>query len=259
MGISEKLVSDDSECQIDELTFRFQQQRLAYLSHPEVDYRDRIRQLKLLRKMLIKHRRDIKLAINADYGNRSDVETFFAEIATVILSINHMIHNLKNWMKPRKRKVGIAFVGGKSEVVPQALGVVGIIVPWNFPVYLSFIPIATALAAGNRVMVKMSDRSSNLAKFLVQVSSQYLPSDTLSFIEETGRVGERFSLLPFDLLLFTGSSNTGKSVMKSAANNLTPVILELGGKNPVIIDPSFPLEKAVERIIFAKHTNAGQV
>lgn len=259
MGISEQLVSNDSECQIDELTLRFQQQRSAYLVHPEVDYRDRIRHLKLLRKMLIKHRKEIRFAINTDYVNRSDVETMFGEIAVVILSINHMIHNLKSWMKPQKRKVGLAFVGGKSEVVPQALGVVGIIVPWNFPVYLSFIPIATALAAGNRVMVKMSDRSSSLAKFLDQTSSQYFPEDTLSFVEETGRVGERFSLLPFDLLLFTGSSSTGKAVMKSAANNLTPVILELGGKNPVIIDPSFPLEKAVERIIFAKQTNAGQV
>ncbi len=244
---------------VDSLNSTFNEQKAAYFNDPEPSYEERIRHLKSLRKMLIKNRRNIKEAINLDYGIRSNIESNLAEIASSILAINHMIKHLRQWMKPQKRQVSIGFFGGKSTLLAQPLGIVGIIVPWNFPIYLSFIPIATAIAAGNRVMVKMSENSRNLSKVLINISPEYFSDEKLSFFDETGEVGIEFSTLPFDLLLFTGSPDTGKSVMRSAANNLTPVILELGGKNPVIVDPTYPLEKAVDRIVFAKQTNAGQV
>ena len=244
---------------VDSLRASFHEKKIAYLNDPEPSYKERLRDLKLLRKMLIRNRRGIKAAINLDYGVRSNIESNLAEMASTILAINHMIKHLRQWMKPQKRQVGIGFWGGKSTLLAQPLGIVGIIVPWNFPIYLSFIPIATAIAAGNRVMVKMSENSRHLAKTLINFSPEYFAEDKLAFFDETGEVGIEFSRLPFDLLMFTGSPGTGKSVMKSAANNLTPVILELGGKNPVIVDPTYPLEKAVDRIAFAKQTNAGQV
>lgn len=244
---------------VDMIGATFNDQKNAYLSDPEPSYKARVNDLKKLRAMLIQNRKDIKKSINSDYGVRSNVESNLAEVGATILAINHIIKHLRQWMKPQKRPTNIGFFGGKSILLAQPLGVVGIIVPWNFPIYLSFIPIATAIAAGNRVMVKMSENSRHLAKTLIDTSSKYFPDEKLSFIDETGGVGISFSTLPFDLLLFTGSPGTGKSVMRSAANNLTPVILELGGKNPVIIDQTYPLEKAVERIVFAKQTNAGQV
>ena len=243
----------------DSLNSTFNEQKTAYFNDSEPSYEERVRHLKSLRKMLISNRRHIKESINLDYGTRSNIESNLAEIASSILAINHMIKHLRQWMKPQKRQASIGFFGGKSRLLAQPLGIVGIIVPWNFPIYLSFIPIATAIAAGNRVMVKMSENSRNLAKVLINISPKYFSDEKLSFFDETGEVGIAFSTLPFDLLLFTGSPDTGKSVMRSAANNLTPVILELGGKNPVIVDPTYPLEKAVERIVFAKQTNAGQV
>ncbi len=259
MAKMETVVTLAYEQGVDSLNSTFNEQKTAYFNDPEPSYEERVRHLKSLRKMLIKNRRNIKEAINLDYGIRSNIESNLAEVASSILAINHMIKHLRQWMKPQKRQASIGFFGGKSRLLAQPLGIVGIIVPWNFPIYLSFIPIATAIAAGNRVMVKMSENSRNLAKVLINISPEYFSDEKLSFIDETGKVGIEFSTLSFDLLLFTGSPDTGKSVMRSAANNLTPVILELGGKNPVIVDPTYPLEKAVERIVFAKQTNAGQV
>ncbi len=259
MAKTETVVTLPYEQRGDSLSSIFNEKKAAYFDDPEPSYKERVRDLKLLRKMLIGHRRNIKEAINLDYGVRSNIESNLAEMASTILAINHMIKHLRQWMKPQRRKSSIGFFGGKSTLLAQPLGIVGIIVPWNFPIYLSFIPIATAIAAGNRVMVKMSENSRNLAKVLIDISPDYFADEKLSFHDETGGVGIEFSTLPFDLLMFTGSPETGKSVMRSAANNLTPVILELGGKNPVIIDSAYPLEKAVDRIVFAKQTNAGQV
>jgi len=239
---------------------RYNRQRNAYLSDPQVPYGDRVQDLLALKKMLVDNREALTDAICQDYGNRSWHETTFGDFIAALGSIDYMKKRLKRWMKPQKRHVDhLLFPGAKNSVVSQPVGVVGIIVPWNFPVNLSMIPIATALSAGNRAMVKMSENSRNLTKLLMEISPRYFPENKLTFIEETGHVGVEFSKLPFDLLVFTGSSHTGKSVMAAAAQNLTPVILELGGKSPAIIDPKYPLEKAVQRIIYAKQFNAGQV
>jgi coniferyl-aldehyde dehydrogenase len=242
------------------LNAAFLQQREAYLADPVPDYDQRRSDLLTLKKMLSENRDEIVAAINRDYGNRSRHESLFAEVIAVTDGINDAIKHLKKWMKPQKRHVDVSlYPGAKNRVIPQPLGVMGIIVPWNFPVNLSFLPLAFAFAAGNRAMVKMSENSIALSLILKQISPKYFPEEKLAWFEETGSVGIEFSQIPFDLIMFTGSGQTGRAVMASAAKNLTPVVLELGGKCPAVIDPDYPLDKAVERIMFVKQFNAGQV
>ena len=255
-------VDNNVDNKIDEqgLLQTFAKQKAAYLDNPEVSYEQRIADLKTLKRMLMKHSGAIKKAIAKDYGCRSNFETNLGEIMTSAGFIKDVSKNLKKWMKPQKRHVNhLMFFGGKNRLIPQPLGIVGVIVPWNFPIYLAFPPIATAFAAGNRVMVKMSENSRHLSQLLIDITPKYFPEDKLAFYEETGGVGIEFSKIPFDLLMFTGSPDTAKAVMAAAAKNLTPVILELGGKNPTVIDPKYPLQKAINRIVFAKQSNAGQV
>ena len=238
----------------------FDQQRAAYLEAPNPDYAQRKQDLLTLKRMVAENVDAIIAAINEDYGNRSRHESQFAEIISVTDGINDCIKHLKKWMKVQKRHVDHSmFFGGKNRVIPQPLGVTGIIVPWNFPINLSFMPLASAFAAGNRAMVKMSENSIALSRLLIGLCGRYFPEEKLAFFEETGGVGIEFSKIPFDLLVFTGSGQTGRAVMAAAAQNLTPVVLELGGKAPAVIDPNYPLEKAVGRIMFVKQFNAGQI
>ena len=238
----------------------FDVQRGQYLAAPHPSYQQRKEDLLNLKRMITENMDAIVDAISADYGNRSRHETQFAEIISVTDGIKDVVKHLKKWMKVQKRRVDFTmFPGGKNRVIPQPLGVTGMIVPWNFPINLSFMPLAAAFAAGNRAMVKMSENSINLTRLLKEISPRYLPEDKLRFFEETGDVGIEFSKIPFDLLVFTGSGQTGKAVMASAAQNLTPVVLELGGKAPAVIDPAYKLERAVERILFVKQFNAGQI
>lgn len=242
------------------LAAAFQKQRRAYLAAPVPDLSQRREDLKSLKQMLVENLDAIVDAISEDYGNRSRHESLFAEVISVTDGINDTIKQLSKWMKPQKRHVDITlYPGAKNRVIPQPLGVVGLIIPWNFPVNLSFSQLTGAFAAGNRAMVKMSENSVALSRLLIEISARYFPREKLMWFEETGGVGIEFSQVPFDLLVFTGSGQTGRAVMASAAENLTPVVLELGGKSPAIIDPDFPLEKAVERILFVKQFNAGQI
>jgi len=238
----------------------FERQRRAYNADPVPGFDARRQDLLALKRMISENTEAIIAAINADYGNRSRHETQFADLLPVTDGINDILKHLKRWMKPQKRRIdALLYPGGRNRVYPQPLGVVGIIVPWNFPIYLSVLPLAYAFAAGNRAMVKMSENSIALTRLLIDLSPKYFPPEKLSWFEETGGVGIEFSQIPFDLIMFTGSGQTGRSVMGCAAENLTPVILELGGKSPAIIDPEYPLEKAVGRILFVKQFNAGQV
>ena len=242
------------------LTASLEAQRAAYLQQPTPDLKQRKSDLLALKSMLSENMEEIIAAISADYGNRSRHETLFAEVISVTDGINDNIKNLKKWMKVQKRHVDKSmYFGAKNRVIPQPLGVAGLIIPWNFPVNLSFSQLAAVFAAGNRAMVKMSENSIALTRLLMEISPKYFPAEKLEFFEETGGVGIEFSQLPFDLIIFTGSGQTGRSVMASAAQNLTPVILELGGKAPAVIDPNYPLDKAVDRIMFVKQFNAGQI
>ncbi|WP_374295837.1 coniferyl aldehyde dehydrogenase [Acinetobacter sp.] len=213
-----------------------------------------------LKAMINNHREELIEAINQDYGNRSRHETLLAEIITSTDDINGSLKHLKKWMKVQKRKVDQSmYFGAKNRVIPQPLGVIGLIVPWNFPVNLMFSQLSAVFAAGNRAMVKLSENSRHLAKLLIEITPKYFSAEKLKIFDETGEVGIAFSKLPFDHLMFTGSGATGRKVMAAAAPNLTPVTLELGGKSPAVIDPEYPLEKAVERIMFVKQFNAGQI
>ena len=235
-------------------------QRKAYLAHPVPTLDERRTDLRTLQRFVRDHKEALISAISADYGHRSRHETLLAEIAPAIDGIEHTLKHLKAWMKPQKRGVDwISFFGARNRVIPQPLGVVGVIVPWNFPVNLSLIPLNYIFAAGNRAMVKMSENSRHLARLLIEKMPAYFPPEKLQFFDETGGVGIEFSKLPFDHLLFTGSGTTGRAVMAAAARNLCPVTLELGGKSPAIVFDDYPIRTAAERILFAKLLNAGQI
>jgi coniferyl-aldehyde dehydrogenase len=238
----------------------FDGQRAAYFAEPEPSYSERLSDLGSLQRLLKENREALVAAINADYGNRSEFETLFAEFFVVLETIKDTAKHLRTWMKPQRRNVDfLTYPGARNRVIPQPVGVVGVIVPWNFPLNLSFAPLTGILAAGNRAMVKMSEKSQRLVTALMEISPRYFPEDKLKFFEDGGGRGPAFSTLPFDHLLFTGSGTTGRAVMANAARNLTPVTLELGGKAPAIVGPDFPIKKAAERILWAKMFNAGQI
>jgi len=235
-------------------------QRAAYFARPIPSLDERRTDLRKLQAFIREHREALVQAVNADYGHRSRHETLFTEIFTVIDGVNHVLKHLKQWMKPQRRGVDLRnFFGASNRVIPQPLGVVGAIVPWNFPINLSFTGLIYTFAAGNRAMVKMSENSRHLARLLIEKIPAYFPRDKLAFFDETGGVGIEFSKLKFDHLLFTGSGQTGRAVMSAAAQNLCPVTLEMGGKSPAIVCDDYPLRKAAERILFVKLLNAGQI
>ena len=235
-------------------------QRQAYRAHPVPSLAERKADLRQLMAFLRDHEQALCEAISQDYGHRSRHETQLCEIAPAVDGIKHVLGQLRGWARPQRRHVDLkSFAGARNRVVPQPLGVVGVIVPWNFPVNLSFVPLTYIFAAGNRALVKLSENSRHLAALLIEKMPAYLPADKLQFIDETGGVGIEFSKLPFDHLLFTGSGTTGRAVMAAAAANLCPVTLELGGKAPAIVCDDFPLATAAERILFVKYLNAGQI
>ena len=237
-----------------------QRQRVAHLAHPVPGLQERRADLEQLARLVRDHRQAIVEAISADFGHRSSHETLLLEVTPFLEAIRQCQRLLPRWMRPQRRHVDrLTFGLATNEVIPQPLGVVGVIVPWNFPLLLSMVPLANIFAAGNRAMVKMSENSRHLAALLSERAENYFPQDKLRFFDETGGVGIEFSKLPFDHLLFTGSGQTGRAVMAAAAQNLCPVTLELGGKSPAIVCDDFELDVAAERILFAKFSNAGQI
>ena len=235
-------------------------QRKAHQATPTPSYAERKADLLTIKRFIRENKEALCEAINADYGHRSLHETLLAEIFPALEGVDYVIKHLKRWMRPQKRHVDQrVFFGARNRVIPQPLGVVGVIVPWNFPVNLSLIPLTYIFAAGNRAMVKMSENSRHLAKLMIEKMPAYFPVEKLQFFDETGGVGVEFSKLRFDHLLFTGSGATGRSVMAAAAQNLCPVTLELGGKSPAILCDDYPLRLAAERILYVKYLNCGQI
>ncbi|WP_418643719.1 coniferyl aldehyde dehydrogenase [Stutzerimonas kunmingensis] len=236
----------------------FARQRLAFTAAPMPSEEDRLRWLDALRDALASHQPALIEAIAADFGHRSADETLLAEIMPSLHGIRYASRYLRRWMKPSRRHVGLAFQPASARVVYQPLGVVGIIVPWNYPLYLAIGPLIGALAAGNRVMLKMSESTPATGQLLKELLAQIFPEDQVAVVLGDVEVGQAFARLPFDHLLFTGSTHIGREVMRAAAENLTPVTLELGGKSPAIVSASVPLADAAERIAFGKCMNAGQ-
>jgi coniferyl-aldehyde dehydrogenase len=247
-----------SQQQISQLEQLFAGQRAAFRSHSMPSAEQRLQWLKALGQMLSSEREALIKAISQDFSNRSADETLLAEIMPSLQNIHYASKNLKKWMKPSRRAVGLAFQPAAARVVYQPLGVIGVIVPWNYPLFLAMGPLIGALAAGNRVMLKMSESTPATSQLVKDLLAKIFPEDLVCVALGEAEVGAAFSKLPFDHLLFTGATSIGKHVMRAAAENLTPVTLELGGKSPVIISADVPLADAAERIAFGKTLNAGQ-
>jgi coniferyl-aldehyde dehydrogenase len=197
-------------------------------------------------------------AISADFGHRSAHETRLLELFPSLEAVRHTRSHFGAWMKPQRKSASLWFRPGRAQIIPQPLGVVGIIVPWNYPLFLAISPLAAALAAGNRVMIKMSEFTPRIGELLAELVAKYFAAEDVSVVLGDASVGADFARLPFDHLLFTGSTKVGHDIMRMAADNLTPVTLELGGKSPAILGADYPLAKAAERIMVGKLLNAGQ-
>lgn len=233
-------------------------QQQAVLQHPVSTAAQRITDLKALKQALIANERQLIDAMNSDFGNRAAGDARLGDILTTVMSANYAIRRVKGWMKPSKRHVGLLFQPAKAEVIYQPLGVVGIITPWNYPVFLSLGPLITALSAGNRAIIKMSEYTPATNEVIKTIIGKTFPPEQVAVVDGGAVVAAHFTGLDFDHLLFTGSTEVGKKVMASASAQLTPVTLELGGKSPVIIDEQMDMAVAVDRFILAKTVNAGQ-
>ena len=236
----------------------FAAQRSAFERVPYPALAERDRRLAALQRMLLEHADAIAAAVSRDFGNRSIHETRLLELFPSLEAIKHARRHLRRWMKPQRRRTSLWFLPGRSSVIAQPLGVVGVIVPWNYPIYLAIGPLAGALAAGNRAMVKMSELTPVTAELVDRLVRSYFAPDEVTIVTGDVDVARAFSGLPFDHLLFTGSTPVGRSVMRAAAENLTPVTLELGGKSPAIVGPDYPVASAADRIVIGKLMNAGQ-
>lgn len=234
------------------------QQQQAYQRYPVPTAKERIERLARLKKVLLKYQDQIAEAINQDYGNRSITETKISELVTCLEQIKYYSKNLTTWMKPSKRHVGIMHQPSKAWVQYQPLGVIGIITPWNYPLLLSIGPLICALAAGNHAMIKISSSSMHFGYVLENALAEAFPRELVAVITGGGVISDAFSHLAFDKIIFTGSTNVGKTVMAAASENLVPVILELGGKSPAIVHPSTEMKDVAQRLAFGKLWNAGQ-
>ena len=236
----------------------FEAQRAAYGKHRYPSAAERIAHIAKFRAALMKHKDTLVDEVSKDFGHRSKDETLLAEFMTTLEGVKYNSKNLRKWMKPEKRHVSLMQQPAKARVVYQPLGVVGVIVPWNYPIFLASGPLITALAAGNRVMIKMSGFTPALGEAYKKMIAETFDEDHVAVFTGRGEISDAFSRLPFDHIVFTGSTNVGRQVMANAAQHLTPVTLELGGKSPTIIHESFPIKDAVPRIAFGKCWNAGQ-
>ncbi|THD48672.1 MAG: coniferyl aldehyde dehydrogenase [Bradyrhizobium sp.] len=219
---------------------------------------ERLDALARLRAVISDNESRFEAAISADFGHRSATETTIAETLLVLGEIRHAAGHLKKWMAPQRISTALQFMPAKNRLMPQPLGVVGIIAPWNYPLQLTLAPAVAALAAGNRVMIKPSELVPRFSALLREViAARFDPTEmTVTAVDDD--IAQAFASLPFDHLIFTGSTRVGRLVAEAAGRNLTPVTLELGGKSPAIVDRSADLGQAAERIAYGKLLNAGQ-
>jgi len=241
-----------------EIAARFESQRRAFAadSNPSWDARnDRLNRL----LALIEQNEDaIVAAVDDDFGNRAQQETRLAELFVVRAGLRHARRRLKRWMRNRAVATDLHFLPGRNRLAPQPLGVVGVVSPWNYPIQLSLGPALAALAAGNRVMIKPSELTPRTSALLEKLAAVHFDPDELSVVNGDAETGKAFVGLPFDHLIFTGSTAVGRQVALAAAANLTPVTLELGGKSPAIFDASCDMAIACRRLAYGKLLNAGQ-
>ncbi len=200
-------------------------------------------------------------ALSEDFGHRSREQSMITDIGASIGPLRHALKHVDRWMAREKRSVRfpLGLLGARAWVDYQPKGVVGVIAPWNFPVNLVMAPLAGILAAGNRAMVKMSEYTPRTAALFEELAGRYFAADELAFVSGGPEIGQTFTSLPFDHLLFTGATGIGRHILHAAADNLVPVTLELGGKSPVIVGRSANIARTTERIVLGKMLNAGQI
>jgi coniferyl-aldehyde dehydrogenase len=235
----------------------FDQQRAAFRRTP-LSYRDRMDALRKLEKALIENKDEMVRAISGDFNGRAPEETLLLELVPTLGEIRDARKRLKEWMEPHEIEVGWQFLPASARIELQPKGVVGILGAWNYPLFLTIGPAVGAIAAGNRVLMKPSELAPRSAALIEEIIKNTFPEDYVAVVNGGADAAQEFSSLPFDHLLFTGSTRVGKLVMKAAAENLTPVTLELGGKSPALVHPDYPLQRAAERILTGKLYNAGQ-
>ncbi len=244
--------------EVNSLEFRFTQLQQAARGEPNPPLAVRVRRLRALERLLRVNAEALADAVRRDFGHRSLAETRLLELFPCYAALDDALGHMRRWMRPQRRRVSLWFQPGRAEVRFQPLGAVGIIVPWNYPIFLAVAPLVAALAAGNRALVKMSEFTPETARLFASMIASHFSEDEVAVVEGDASVAHAFSQLPFDHLLFTGSTPVGHHVMRAASENLTPVTLELGGKSPAIIGAAANFDKAVERIIVGKTLNAGQ-
>ena len=236
-------------------------QKKAFLENGQPTYNQRLDSLKRCIALLETHDEQIVETLNEDFKNRSHQEIMTSEVIQSIRNLNFTIKNLKKWMKPMRRTPSFmaGMLGSKAYLEPSPLGSVGIIAPWNFPVGMVFYPAASVLASGNRIMAKPSEFTPQTAQLIKDAVAKYFDESEFAVVLGGPEVGAEFTKLPFDHLLYTGSGRIAKKVLASAAENLVPTTLELGGKSPTIIGKDADMKLAAKRIMFVKTMNAGQI
>ena len=231
--------------------------RGAWLQH-RPDYSQRHQDLTRLRNALHARLEEMAQVVNADFGQRTPFESLLADGMVVLAEIDHMRSNLRRWMRPQRRSAGWRLWPARAQVRQVPLGVVGVISPWNYPVNLALVPLATAIAAGNHVYLRPSEHTPRTSAFLRDLLAEVFPSDRVALALGGADVAAAFASLPFDHLMFTGSTEVGRKVMKAAAANLTPVTLELGGKSPAVIGADAAMATTASRLATGKLFNGGQ-
>lgn len=236
-------------------------QREDYLEEGVVTAETRIDRLQRGTDVLIKYNAKLVDALNTDFTCRPREVTLLTDIGAGIAPLKHAIKHVRKWMKPEKRPTMFPFniLGGRSRIEYQPLGVVGVIAPWNFPVNMVFAPLAGVLAAGNRAMIKPSEFTPATAELLVEMIQEAYDDKEVAIFNGGAEVGQAFSALPFDHMIFTGATSIARHILAAASRNLVPVTLELGGKSPVVISRGADLEKSIGRIMLGKTLNAGQI
>lgn len=249
----------DEAAEIARLGAVLARQRTAFKAHPFPTLDERRARLRALRAALKRHQDGLAEAISEDFGGRSIFESKFADVVGPVLEINHALSHLKRWMRRRRRHTELVFATNSAFVMYQPKGVVGIVAPWNFPVYLALGPLVAALAAGNRAMLKMSEFTPRTTESVRAMLAEVFAEDEVAVFGGAVPVAQAFTALPFDHLVFTGSPAIGPQVMRAAAANLTPVTLELGGKSPAIVAEGADFGAAARSIVHGKAFSGGQI
>ena len=240
------------------LNLALELQHAAYRAEPMPSLATRRERLARVLAMTRKYADELADTISRDFSHRSRHETLLADVATVEMAAKHASSHLGGWMRQRRMPTALHYLPASNRLIPQPLGVVGVIAPWNYPYQLAMSPAIAALAAGNRVMIKPSELTPETSALMARMVGEFFAPEEMQVITGDATVGRAFSALPFDHLFFTGSTAVGKLVAQAAAQHLTPVTLELGGKSPALVDASADIAQVAERLAFGKLLNAGQ-